>query len=82
MGPRSTHGVIWDFISKLTSNPAKLDILGNGLQNKSYLFIDDCIRALIIAGILTGRDENNFDIFNIGSDDRVNVHNYRKNSPR
>jgi len=73
VGPRSTHGVIWDFSNKLMNNSAKLDILGNGKQNKSYLFIDDCVRALIIAETLTARNENKFDIFNVGSIDRVDV---------
>jgi UDP-glucose 4-epimerase len=45
VGPKSTHGVIYDFITKLTGNPKRLDILGDGKQNKSYLFIDDCINA-------------------------------------
>ena len=47
-GARNTHGVVYDFITKLSSHPDYLDILGNGLQNKSYLHIDDCISALIL----------------------------------
>jgi UDP-glucose 4-epimerase len=73
IGPRSTHGVIWDFINKLIGDPTKLDILGDGTQNKSYLFIDDCVRAFTLARILTERNENNFDILNVGSMDRVDV---------
>jgi len=37
IGARSTHGVVYDFITKLTSHPDYLDILGNGQQKKSYL---------------------------------------------
>jgi UDP-glucose 4-epimerase len=48
IGPRNTHGVVYDFITKLSSHPDYLDILGNGLQNKSYLHIDDCVSALIL----------------------------------
>jgi UDP-glucose 4-epimerase len=48
IGARNTHGVVYDFITKLSSHPDYLDILGNGLQNKSYLHIDDCISALIL----------------------------------
>jgi UDP-glucose 4-epimerase len=48
IGARNTHGVIYDFITKLSSHPDYLDILGNGLQNKSYLHIDDCVSALIL----------------------------------
>ena len=48
IGARNTHGVVYDFITKLSSHPDYLDILGNGLQNKSYLHIDDCISALVL----------------------------------
>jgi UDP-glucose 4-epimerase len=48
IGPRNTHGVIYDFITKLSTHPDILDILGNGQQDKSYLYIDDCINALIM----------------------------------
>jgi UDP-glucose 4-epimerase len=48
IGPTNTHGVIYDFITKLSSHPDYLDILGNGQQNKSYLYIDDCISALVL----------------------------------
>lgn len=39
IGPVSRKGVVYDFVSKLTSNPNFLSILGNGKQNKSYLYI-------------------------------------------
>jgi UDP-glucose 4-epimerase len=48
IGPTSTHGVIYDLIRKLTSHPEFLDILGNGQQDKSYLYIDDCVNALML----------------------------------
>lgn len=48
IGPRNTHGVIYDFITKLYIHRDFLDILGNGQQNKSYLYIDDCVNALIL----------------------------------
>ena len=48
IGPSNTHGVIYDFIRKLTAHPNFLDILGNGQQDKSYLYIDDCVSALIL----------------------------------
>jgi UDP-glucose 4-epimerase len=48
IGPTNTHGVVHDFISKLSSHPDYLDILGNGQQNKSYLHIDDCVSALLL----------------------------------
>ena len=48
IGPTNSHGVVHDFISKLSSHPDYLDILGNGQQNKSYLHIDDCVSALLL----------------------------------
>jgi len=70
IGPRSDHGVIYDFINKLKANPAELEVLGDGSQSKSYLYIDDCIR-----GMLTSLESFNeqVDIFNIGSEDRLIV---------
>jgi UDP-glucose 4-epimerase len=48
IGPTNIHGVVYDFISKLSGHPDHLDILGNGQQNKSYLYIDDCVSALLL----------------------------------
>jgi UDP-glucose 4-epimerase len=48
IGPASTHGVIYDFISKLSAHPDYLDILGNGQQDKSYLYVEDCVNALVL----------------------------------
>ena len=79
IGPTNTHGVVYDFITKLSSHPDYLDILGNGQQNKSYLYIDDCISALVL---LSARMQTNFgegdnkrlfEVFNIGSDDTITV---------
>jgi UDP-glucose 4-epimerase len=70
VGPRSTHGVILDFIKKLKANPSELEILGDGTQIKSYLYIDDCIDAIINAFEST---EDPVTIYNIGSEDQTNV---------
>ncbi len=48
-GPPSNHGVMRDFFMKLKKNPNTLEILGNGKQIKSYLYIDDCVDAHIRA---------------------------------
>ncbi|MCX8169444.1 MAG: GDP-mannose 4,6-dehydratase [Candidatus Methanomethylicia archaeon] len=73
VGPRSNHGVIIDFINKLKLNSKILEILGDGTQIKSYLYIDDAIDATIMAFknfILEGL---NFEIYNIGSMDQICV---------
>ncbi|AIY90693.1 NAD-dependent epimerase/dehydratase family protein [Geoglobus acetivorans] len=70
IGRRSRHGVIYDFIMKLKRNPKELEILGNGEQNKSYIYIDDCISAMFHA--VRNADET-VNIFNIGSEDQIKV---------
>ncbi|MBO8180804.1 MAG: NAD-dependent epimerase/dehydratase family protein [Archaeoglobus sp.] len=69
IGRRSTHGVIYDFIMKLKRNPEELEILGNGEQNKSYIYITDCVEAML-AGL---KGDGKVNIFNIGSEDQVKV---------
>ena len=70
IGERSNHGVITDFINKLKDNPEELEILGDGRQTKSYLEVRACIRALLFA---TERSGSVLNIFNIGSEDWVDV---------
>lgn len=70
VGPRSQHGVIHDFIAKLKQNPSELEILGDGTQTKSYLYIDDCIEAILTA---FKNQTKRVEVFNIGSEDQVNV---------
>lgn len=70
IGERSQHGVIIDFVNKLKHNPNELEILGNGQQKKSYLYIDDTIEATFIA---YKKQTKNYDIFNVGSDESITV---------
>ncbi|MBE0517106.1 MAG: NAD-dependent epimerase/dehydratase family protein [Methanophagales archaeon] len=71
IGRRSTHGVIYDFIHKLRSNPTELEILGDGNQTKSYIYVDDCIEAML-AG-LQANGKNRVHVFNIGTNDMLRV---------
>ncbi len=74
-GPRSNHGVIYDFYFKLKKNPHELEILGNGLQNKSYMYISDCIDAsLFVASHVSG----GYIPFNIGSESQITVNEIAK----
>lgn len=68
-GPRSGHGVMHDFFHKLKEDPTRLEILGDGKQKKSYLYIDDCINATLTAL----ESKKGFDIFNIGSETQITV---------
>ena len=70
VGPRSTHGIIYDFVQKLRENPKELEILGNGTQSKSYLAVENCVKAMIFAPEIS---HDTFNFFNVGSEDWVNV---------
>ena len=47
VGPRSTHGVIHDFVKKLNRNPLRLDVLGDGTQCKPYLHVHELVDAML-----------------------------------
>ena len=47
IGPRLTHGVVFDFIRKLRRNPEELEILGNGMQCKPYIYVLDLVEAIV-----------------------------------
>ncbi len=70
IGPRSGHGVIYDFIQKLHKTPNQLEILGDGSQTKSYLHVTDCITALLQSQEASSEQ---VEIFNVGSEDKINV---------
>lgn len=70
VGPRSKHGVIADFIRKLGENPGELEILGDGLQRKSYIYVGDCVEALLF-GLDAAHGQ--VEVFNVGSEDQIDV---------
>lgn len=72
VGPRSTHGVTFDFINKLKANPGTLEILGvpPGTQ-KSYFHIEDCVSGMIMAFESLGEEQAM--PVNIGSEDTMDV---------
>jgi UDP-glucose 4-epimerase len=65
LGERYTHGHIFDFYQKLKADPTRLPVLGNGKQRKSYLYVQDCIDAILLA-LESAQDKVN--IFNLGVD--------------
>ncbi len=72
VGPRNRHGVVYDFIQKLSKSPEVLEILGDGTQNKSYLHVKDCIDAILL-GLESSTEQ--VEIFNVGSEDQIDVKN-------
>lgn len=65
LGPRYTHGHVFDFYKQLSTDPNKLKVLGNGHQKKSYLHVNDCIDAIFSA---VTNANNKVNIFNLGTD--------------
>lgn len=65
LGERYTHGHIIDFYKQLTNNPKFLPVLGNGKQRKSYLYVEDCIDAILLA---VDKSSERVNIFNLGVD--------------
>jgi len=70
LGERYPHGHVFDFYKQLRAHPEQLDVLGNGHQKKSYLYIQDCLDALYIA-IQNSHEKVN--IFNLGTDEYCEV---------
>jgi UDP-glucose 4-epimerase len=70
IGQRYTHGVIFDFIKKLQANKAVLEILGDGMQRKSYLDVVDGVDGIFYA-VQHAKERKN--LFNLGHDEFVNV---------
>jgi len=70
VGPKSHHGVIPDFVRKMRKNKKELEILGDGMQRKSYLYIDDCANAILT---VCKKSNPQVEIFNVGSEDWITV---------
>jgi UDP-glucose 4-epimerase len=70
LGERYTHGHVLDFYRQLRSDPKRLRVLGNGLQRKSYLYVQDCVDALLQVPERTGPGLH---VFNLGTDEYITV---------
>ena len=70
LGERYTHGHVVDFYAQLREHPDRLHVLGNGRQRKSYLYIGDCVSAMLEA---LERSEKKVSIFNLGTDEYCEV---------
>ena len=70
VGERYTHGHVFDFYKSLARDPSTLHVLGNGRQKKSYLYVADCVEAML-AAVERARDKVN--VFNLGTEEYVQV---------
>lgn len=73
VGPRQTHGVLVDFIRKLRRDGRRLEVLGDGKQKKSYLYITDFLEALNITTDYLLDSDSSYEIFNVGNEDWIEV---------
>ena len=75
LGERYTHGHVFDFYQQLAAHPDHLRVLGDGKQRKSYLYVQDCIDALLhVARAHTARDaKHRTQVYNLGTPEYVEV---------
>jgi UDP-glucose 4-epimerase len=70
LGERYTHGHVFDFYKKLKKDKKTLEVLGNGKQRKSYLYVQDCIDAMFLA---LNKSKQKINIFNLGTNEYCEV---------
>ncbi len=70
LGERYSHGHVFDFCKQLRSHPTMLTVLGNGRQRKSYLYVQDCLDAVLLA---MSRANARVNVFNLGVDSYCEV---------
>ena len=71
LGERYTHGHVVDFYRQLKEHPGYLNVLGDGTQRKSYLYVQDCVDAVLLANEHVGQEE--FFVANLGTDEVCSV---------
>jgi len=70
LGERYPHGHVFDFYQQLRDHPDRLDVLGNGHQKKSYLYVQDCLDAIFTA---IQKSHEKVNLFNLGTDEYCEV---------
>lgn len=75
LGERYTHGHVFDFYQQLVEHPDRLRVLGDGTQRKSYLYIQDCVDAILhVTRRATAKDaKHHTQIYNLGTAEYVQV---------
>ena len=70
VGDRFTHGVIYDFIKRLGEDPSQLTVLGNGEQNKPYLYVKDLVEGILF---VWKNAHEAYNVYNLGAESRTKV---------
>src|SRR5713101_1015054 len=75
LGERYTHGHVLDFYHQLLEHPDHLHVLGDGTQRKSYLYVQDCVDAMLHVVQLgtAGQARHHVEVYNLGTDQYVQV---------
>jgi UDP-glucose 4-epimerase len=75
LGERYTHGHVFDFYKQLLEHPDHLKVLGDGLQRKSYLYVQDCVSAMlhVMDQGTAQKAKHGVEIYNLGTDEYVRV---------
>ncbi len=73
IGPRLTHGVLFDFIRKLQKDGSHLEILGDGRQTKPYIYVTDLINAIIRFTLADDVKRTGVSLYNLGVDGETSV---------
>jgi UDP-glucose 4-epimerase len=73
LGERYTHGHVFDFYRALKRDPSRLRVLGDGRQEKSYLYIGDCVEAIVTAAGAYESRPGEIGVYNLGTDETVVV---------
>ncbi|HEX3626167.1 MAG TPA: NAD-dependent epimerase/dehydratase family protein [Verrucomicrobiae bacterium] len=75
LGERYTHGHVLDFYKQLVADPKRLKVLGDGSQRKSYLYVGDCVEAMLhVIKLQTAKKaKHNVETYNLGTDEFVQV---------
>lgn len=71
LGERYSHGHVFDFYKSLRGNPGELRVLGDGRQRKSYLYVEDCIDAILT--VVEKASGGKVQVFNLGADEYCEV---------
>jgi UDP-glucose 4-epimerase len=70
LGERYTHGHVFDFYAKLLADPHQVEVLGNGKQRKSYLYVQDCLDAMLL---VIDRAREPVNVYNLGTEETCTV---------
>jgi UDP-glucose 4-epimerase len=75
LGERYTHGHVFDFYKQLMEHPDRLRVLGDGRQRKSYLYVKDCVMAMLgVMGLATARKaKHRCEVYNLGAEEFCTV---------